>query len=128
MPLTASAGGYAVAVAIGGAGVLRFVRWLIEFIARRLDIRADRIDAREEAIERRMIKRLEHVERELEATREALMLMINRMAEKDPADPVLRDVARILRNAIPIVERRDDLEGLIEQLGAVPGTRELRGE
>jgi hypothetical protein len=33
---------------------------------------------------------------ELAATREALMLMINRAAERSPGDPVLRDVARIL--------------------------------
>lgn len=108
-------GSLAVAAAIAFAALLRFLKWLVPFICQRLDQRADRIDEREQAVERRMVKRLEHVEHELELYREALMLLFNRMAEKDPADPVLRDVARILRRAVPIDFGEPD-QDLIDQL------------
>lgn len=110
-----SRGSLALAIAIAFAAALRFLKWFVPFICQRLDERADRIDAREQAVERRMIKRLEHVEGELEKYREAVMLLINRMAEKDPADPVLRDVARILRKAVPIDFGEPD-QDLIDKL------------
>jgi guanylate kinase len=105
----------AVALAIAFASALRFLKWLVPFICQRLDERADRIDEREQRVERRMVKRLEHVEHELELYREALMLLFNRMAEKDPADPVLRDVAAILRRAVPINFNEPD-QDLIDKL------------
>lgn len=105
----------AVALAIAFAASLRFLKWLVPFICQRLDERADRIDEREQAVERRMVKRLEHVELELSKYREALMLLFNRMAEKDPADPVLRTVARILHEAVPLDLGEPD-QDLIEKL------------
>lgn len=113
--IAATRGSFAIALAIGFASALRFLKWLVPFICQRLDERADRIDEREQAVERRMVKRLEHVEHELEKYREALMLLFNRMAEKDPADPVLRDVARILRRAVPINWEEPD-QDLIDRL------------
>lgn len=109
-------GSYALAIAIVFAATLRFLKWLLPFVAQRIDARAEWIDGREKAIERRMIKRLEHVEHELANYSEALMLLFNRMAEKDPTDPVLLDVARILRRAVPIDLAEPD-QDLIDKLG-----------
>lgn len=113
--IAGSRGPLALALAIAFAAALRFLKWLVPFVCQRLDQRADRLEAREQAVERRMVARLEHVELELELYREALMLLFNRMAEKDPADPVLRDVARILRQAVPLDLSEPD-QDLIDKL------------
>jgi hypothetical protein len=90
-------GGYAIAWAIGLTAVLRFLKWLLPFVFDRLDVARGNLG-----------KRLKHVELELEVTREALFMMLNRMAERYPADPVLVDVARILRRAWPAETPRFD--------------------
>lgn len=105
-----SAGGPKIlAASIVFVGALRFVRWVIEFSATRGDVE-----------HKRLARRLEHVEQELSATREALMLMINRAAEKTPDDPVLREVARILATIAP--RPKLDLDEIVRGLNAIPAT------
>lgn len=110
----------------GGIGlwaILRFVRWVAEFVAKRLDLRTDRLEEREQALESRFNARLKHVEEELDRYREATMLLVNALAERDPQNQALRDVGRILRTAMP-VDRESALDGdLIAQLEKIPGTR-----
>ena len=106
-----SAGPKILGASIMVVGTLRFVKWLIEFVTVRLDVGHGRL-----------ADRLEHVEIELAATREALMLMINRAALKDPQDPTLRDVARILSTIAPRPKR--DLDEIVERLNAMPGSNE----
>lgn len=106
-----------------GAGVafwggLRFLRWGIEFVARRQDVRAAQLDAREQALEAKFNARLAHVERELEQYREATMVLVNALFEHDPKNPVLVDVARILRGAIPRDKMTDEFAELTRQAGA----------
>lgn len=95
-----------------------FLRWLIPFVCQRLDVRNARLERREKDVEHRMNKRLEFVELELELYRGATMKLVNRMAEKLPADPVLQEVARMLR----ITPRPTmALDELAEKLATIPG-------
>lgn len=113
----------------GGIGVwafLRFIRWAIEFIAGRLDRRSDRLDVREQAIEERFNARLRHVEQELDRYRQATMLLVNALAERDPQNQALRDVGRILRSAVPVVRDDGQDADLMSKLDQIPGTRESR--
>lgn len=84
---------------LGVYGFFRFTRWIVEFTAGRLDRRSSALDAREQAIEEKFNSRLRHVEFELEQYRMATMRLVTRMAEVMPQDPVLTDVANILRKA-----------------------------
>lgn len=117
--LTAAAGvgGTAIGISVALAAALRFVRWFSEFLAKRLDARADRLDRAEQAIERRMNKRLEHVEAELARYRLATMKLMGAFAEIAPGNPVLAEVAKILRETMPIVPPDGKLDGLIDKLG-----------
>lgn len=116
----ASAAGPGIGGGIGAWAGLRFVRWMVEFVAKRLDIRAARIDERERALETKFNDRLRHVERELEQYREALTFLLNAVAEKDPANPALREVSKILRRAWPArPQDSEELNDLIRQADAV---------
>lgn len=103
-------------------GGLRFARWAIEFVAERLDSRADRLTEREDAVERRFNLRLKHVEQELDRYREATMLLVNAFAEIEPGNPVLSEVAKILRRSVPVAPPSAELDGLMDRLSAAPGT------
>jgi division protein CdvB (Snf7/Vps24/ESCRT-III family) len=126
----ATAAGPGVGAGIGAWAGLRFVRWLVEFIAKRLDVRSARMDAREKQLEAKFNSRLHHVEQELDKYRRATMLLVNRMAAKNPTDRVLLEVAEILgtedRNlsgplSDPITSPDETLDSLIRQVDeAVP--------
>jgi hypothetical protein len=97
---------YALAASIAFASALRFLKWLVPFLFERFDV-----------AEGRLGKRLQHVERELASTRKALFLMLNRMAERYPTDPVLGQVAKILGEAWPVDrETRPAEQELIHKL------------
>jgi hypothetical protein len=102
----ATAGGAGVGLGLTVWSVLRFVRWIAEFIAGRLDRRSDGLERREKEIEGRFNARLKHVEQELERTRQAMMLLINEIALINPANPVLQRVAAILGSAVAAGARR----------------------
>lgn len=91
----------------GGIGLwagFRFVRWLIEFIFRRLDVNHSRI-----------AERLRHVEQELDAYRTVTMLMIGVVAKIDPDNPALLRVSRILSSIVPRATMElDELEARLK--------------
>jgi hypothetical protein len=108
---------------IGAWAALRFVRWFIEFLAKRFDLRAARLDQRELAIEEKFNARLRTVEQELDRYRRATMRLVNRLATQLPQDPVLAEVAEILRSAVPMP--KDDLGGdVMDRLNEIPGTKD----
>ena len=109
----AAAAGPGVGAGIGAWGAFRFLRWLIEFVFRRLDISRSHLG-----------DRLRHVEIELDAYREATMLMIGVVAKIDPDNPALQHVAQILRTITP--RTKLDLDELERRLSEMPGTREAR--
>lgn len=94
-------------LAIVFVGTLRFLRWLIPFVFERMDVSRGELG-----------KRLSHVEKELDRYREATMRLVASMAERDPSNPVLIDVSRILRSALPLVPD-DDNRDLLDKLRAV---------
>lgn len=110
----------------GGLGiwaVLRFIRWFAEFVAKRLDLRSTRLDQRERDLEQRFNARLQQIEQELDRYRRATMRLVNRMAQQLPQDPVLAEVAEILRAAVPMPT--DGLGGdLMDRLNKIPGTKD----
>lgn len=106
-------------LAAASIAAFAFLRWLIPFACQRLDARADRLERREKDVESRMNKRLEFVELELDLYRSATMKLVNRMAEKLPADPILQEVARMLRIA---PRPTASLDELAEKLAAIPAT------
>lgn len=95
-----------------GAGVglwagFRFLRWLIEFVFKRLDVSRGHLG-----------DRLRHVEAELDAYRAATMLMIGVVAKFDPNNPALEQVARILSRMIPRATMElDELEARLNGEG-----------
>jgi hypothetical protein len=114
----AAAAGPGIGSGIGAWAGLRFVRWMIEFVAKRLDIRAARMDAREAEIEAKFNARLRHVEQELEQYRDAFTLLLNALAEMDPANPALREVSKILRRAYPPAGSTAVFDDLLDQADA----------
>jgi hypothetical protein len=107
--LATSGGPRILAASIALVGAMKFAKWLIEFVTARMDVG-----------HKRLADRLEHVEMELAATREALMLMINHAAERHPGDKVLQQVARILSTIAPKPKR--DLDEIVDRLNAMPGS------
>lgn len=108
----AAAAGPGIGGGLGAWGGFRFLRWIIEFIAKRVDIRAARLDLREKSLEQKFNDRLRHVEQELERYRRATMLLVNRMATQNPKDPVLSDVANILSTTYSFVAADQELDDL----------------
>jgi hypothetical protein len=110
--LSANRGSLLIAIAIAVVGTLRFARWAVEFVCARADVGHARLG-----------DRLKHVELELALQREATALLFGALADRDPVNPALRDVASILRRAVPLEKSAEDLANLLEQLRNVPGTR-----
>lgn len=106
-------GSRAIAAAVGLGVIFRFVRWLVEFVFKRLDVSRSHLG-----------ERLKHVEVELDAYREATMLMIGVVAKIDPDNAALERVAQILRTTAP--RTKLDLDELVERLAELPGTKETR--
>ena len=106
-----SRSGYALAIAIVTAALLRFLKWLLEFTFARLDLGHKRI-----------ADRLAHVEQELDAWREFGMVMMHALARIDPDNPALAHAAQLLRKTAPRASM--DLDELISRLDAIPGTKE----
>lgn len=101
---------YALAASIAFAALLKFLKWLIPFLFERLDVERGHLG-----------ERLKHVEMELDAYREATMLMIGVVAKLDPENPALRKVAAILRQTSP--RSTLELSELVDRLNQLPGTR-----
>lgn len=119
-------GGQAVGGGVGLLASLRFVRWGFEFLCKRMDVRANALAEKEAALEHRFNQRLKHVEIELERNREALMFLVNAVAERDPTNPALIEVSRILRGSVPFATPVDACEDVMAQLNDMPGTRDKR--
>jgi hypothetical protein len=109
--------GQGVGTGVGAWACFRFVRWLVEFIFKRLDIRSARMDAREQALEARYDNRLSHLETELSRTQRAMTLLLNDTARRDPSNPVLQRVAELLHPVIPTPENDPSLNHLAQQAG-----------
>ena len=110
---------------VGGAAVsivlIGFVRWAIEFVFRRSDMRADRVEKREKDMETRINARMAILEAELGIYREATMVLVEALANKDPGNPALLRVSHLLRSAIPLPKSPDaGLDGLIDKLRGAP--------
>ena len=116
LPGVRIAGGAAISIALIG-----FVRWAIGFAFGRFDMREDRVDQREKAMEERINARLSIVEAELGIYREATMVLVEALANKDPGNPALLRVSHLLRSAIPLPKSPDaGLDGLIDKLRGAP--------
>ena len=105
----------------GGAAVIitliHFVRWGIGFAFGRFDMREDRVEQREKEMEARINARLTIVEGELGLYREATMVLVEALANKDPGNPALLRVSHLLRSAILLPKTPDaGLDGLIDKL------------
>lgn len=119
--------GQAIGGGIGLLAIFRFIRWLAEFIAKRWDVRSERLDQRERDLEQRMEGRLRSLERELDRYRDATMRLVAALAERDPTNPALIEVGRSLRAAYPAEAPNIDKD-IIDKLDQIIGTREMRGE
>lgn len=104
-------GSRAMAAAIGLGVALKFFKWLIEFAFRRMDVSRSQLG-----------ERLRHVEQELDAYREATMLMIGVVARLDANNPALLKVAQILRTTTPRATL--ELNELEARLNDIPGKEE----
>ena len=121
-----SALGWPIGVGIGSWPAFRFIRWATEFLCARFDARSDRVDERERRLEARYDARLAHLERELNRTRKAMMLLINDTAQTNPTNPVLQRVAELLSvddnidgPTRPVNQSNDALERLIKEADSV---------
>jgi hypothetical protein len=92
----AQAAGPGIGAGVGTWAGFRFVRWLVEFVWKRLDVRHERLAKKEKDLERRYDLRLKHLEHELAQTRKAMMLLLNHVAREDPTAVVLVTVAELL--------------------------------
>lgn len=100
---------------------IRFVRWSVEFVWGRLDMRTNRVEARERDLEARINARLNIVETELGIYREATMVLVEALSKRDPANPALLRVAHLLRSAILLPADPDPrVEEILDQLRDVP--------
>jgi hypothetical protein len=103
----ASAAGPGIGGGIGVWAGFKFIKWAVEFTFSRLDVNRTHLG-----------QRLRHVEQELDAYREATMLMIGVVAKLDPKNPVLERVVRILRTMPPRVTiELDELEARLNREG-----------
>lgn len=123
--LATQGGPRVLAVAIAFVGGLKFVKWAAEFVCSRLDKRAAYLAELELVVNRRFNDRLKHVEMELDRFRWATMKLVNALAVKDPANPVLTEVASFLSKATPIVPPDQDLDELAAR---AEGALNSRGE
>lgn len=115
VPLGLNLGG----LSLFGYGFLKFVQWLCEFVARRQNERADRLEKQDAELKARFDTRLRHVEGELDRYRQATMKLVTRMGTVLPHDPVLNEVANILRGTFKPADGEPDAD-LLEQLGKLP--------
>lgn len=86
-----------------------FLRWLIPFVFARLDVGAAALG-----------RQMKELKAELDRYRDATMLLVNELALKDPANPVLREAARILRSTPtrPSMEVDEIVSGLAKLRGS----------
>jgi hypothetical protein len=96
------------ASAIAFVGLLRFCKFLIEFVAKRIDIGSTILG-----------QRLRRLEIELDSYREVAMLMIGVVAKIDPDNPALLTAATRLRQHAPAASM--DLDELERRLNDLPG-------
>jgi hypothetical protein len=100
--------GRGIGLGLVALGLLRFLRWLIEFAFQRFDINRSQLGLR-----------LKYVENELDAYREATMLLLGVVAKLDAENPALLKVAHILRSIAPRATL--DLDELARRLNDMPG-------
>lgn len=98
-------------------GIGRGVRWLFEFCVGRIDKRSEALAMREKEFERKLNERVGKLEGELAIYREATMLLVNALASKDPSNPALQQVARLLRQALPLPPSDPALEAAVRRAG-----------
>lgn len=103
----AASAGTGVGGGIAAWSAFKFLRWLLEFIFTRLDIRRSQLG-----------QRLGHVEQELDAYREATMLLLGVVARLDANNPALLRVAALIRSTAPRATL--DVDEIIDQLKAMP--------
>jgi hypothetical protein len=114
--------GRGIGAGIGVMGGFRFIRWLVEFVCKRFDLKTARLDSREKALEAKFNDRLRHVEHELDRYRKATMLLVNALAVRDPQNVALSQVAEILRSTMFVQASDASLNDLVRQAGeAVDG-------
>jgi hypothetical protein len=107
---------------IGGGGVglgsiLWFVRWLCEFLAKRVDHRSDKLDVREAALAARYDARLRHLESELSRTRRAVALLMQDIARTNPTSPALLHAAELLMPLTnPVTDPDPAMDEALEKL------------
>lgn len=95
----AATAGPGVGAGIGTWAGLKFIRWLVEFIFARLDVRRSDIG-----------KRVQHLEIDLDNVREAMMILFNALATQDPKNPALIDAVVRLRKTPRVTLELDELE------------------
>lgn len=98
----------AAALALGLGLVFRFVKWAVEFAFARFDVNRSQLG-----------RRLRHVEQELDAYREATMLLIGVVAKIAPENPALLRVSQILSTIAP--RATIELDELTRRLNDIPG-------
>jgi hypothetical protein len=99
------------ASAIAFVGLLRFCKWLLEFVAARIDIGSTHLG-----------RRIRHLEVELNSYREVAMLMIGVVAKIDPDNPALLTAAKCLSQHAPVATM--ELDELERRLSEIPGREE----
>lgn len=97
--------------------VLRFIRWLTEFVAERLDKRNERLDEREKDIEQRFNDRLRHAEDEVARLQQAVAILLQAIAENDPKNPAVAKVAQILGALRRTPQPDAELDELVRKAG-----------
>jgi hypothetical protein len=107
--------GKAVGLGASVAAALAFIKWLFEYVGKRLDIRSARLDAQELLVGQALIDRLKKLEMRVARLDRATTILIAEVRGTNPTSPKLAEVHRILDETIPLEpDLPDDMR---EQLG-----------
>jgi hypothetical protein len=113
----------------GAVGVAWFVYKilgvLLPYLSQRSDARQARMDAQQARLDLSLDKRLKHLERievanqgRIAVLEEAIHLLADELRQKDPANPKLSQVAKMLRAAMAVP--RDTPDDMTDLLGEMP--------
>jgi hypothetical protein len=94
----------------------RFLRWAVEFSCGRIDMRSNRVERRERELEERVNVELSQMRAELGLYREATMVLVEALSKKDPTNPALTQIAKLLRSAIPIAPHNPSFDDLLRDI------------
>jgi hypothetical protein len=117
----AAAGGRSVGVGLVVWTAYRLFVFVCTFLAGRHDVRQERLDALDERISASLGKRLTHLE-EAEETNQSrirvledcVAILAAELRMRDPANPKLGEVAKLLRDVHPIVPPDPHLDELMQ--------------